>query len=188
MDAFPYLSGLTSVVLALALTRLFIGIGTAVEHRKTVRMYWVHLLWTANLFLFIVLEWWILFRWQGFTDWNFFLFLFLLLSPSVAFLLSVFLFPGSIAETDFRAHFFENRQRFFAVAALLPPLDAADTLLKGVAHFQAQGPLYVVFLSVVFGLTVVAAITKDERYHRFFAVFFCAYLIAFIFVNLNTIG
>jgi hypothetical protein len=187
MDAFVYLAGMTSIVLALGITRLFIGVGTTLEHRKTVRPYWVHMLWALNLFLFIVLEWWILFRWHTFLGWNFFVFLFLLLSPSISFLLSVMLFPGIIQETDFKQHFFQNRRWFFAVAALLPPLDAADTLLKGYAHFQAQGTIYPIFLAVVFALTILGAVLESEKYHKFFVIFFLIYLVGYIFVNLNSI-
>jgi hypothetical protein len=185
MDSFAYLYGITSVVLGLGLTRLFVGIGTAVEHRKTVSPYWVHMLWALNLFLFITLEWWIRFRWHTHQEWNFFLFIFLLLSPSISFLLSVILFPSTIADTYFKKHFYQNHRWFFSIAALLTPLDAVDTLLKGYTHFQNQGTIYPVFLSVVFILTVLAAILKSERYHQFFAIFFLLCMVGFIYVNLN---
>jgi hypothetical protein len=188
MEAFMYLSMMTSIVLGLGVTRLFVGIGTTVEHRKEVRPYGVQLLWSLNLFLFIVLEWWILFRWQDHQNWNFFLFLFLLLSPSISFLLSVILYPTKIEKTDFKQHFFKNRRWFFFLAALLPPLDAADTLLKGYAHFQAQGVIYPLFLAIVFVLTILGAILKNELYHKFFAVFFLLYIVSFIFVNLNLLS
>ena len=175
-------------MLALGLTRLFSGIGSILERRRDVKLYWVHLLWALNLFLFIVLEWWILFRWRNYQDWNFFIFGFLLLVPALSYLLAVILFPGGQGETDFKKHFYENRAWFFGLAAILPPLDAADTLLKGYAHFEAQGPIYVIFIAVVFALTALGAITRDERYHKFFSVFFLGYLLAFIIVNLNVIS
>ena len=187
MGAFAYLSGMTSIILALGITRIFTGIGTTLEKQKTIHIYWPHLLWALNLFLFISLEWWILFRWQDFERWNFFIFLFLLLSPGVSFLLAVLLFPGTIQDTDFKQHFFKNRRWFFVAAALLPPLDAADTLLKGYAHFQDQGVIYPVFLSIVFAMTVLGAIWKNELYHKIFAVFFLVYILGFIFINLNTL-
>ena len=87
-----------------------------------------------------------------------------------------------------KRHFFANRRPFFLLAALLPPLDAVDTLLKGAEHFAAQGPLYVIFLAIVFALCVVAARVRDSRFHGFFAVFFLAYLLAFIGVNLRVLG
>ena len=82
----------------------------------------------------MALNWWILFRWHTQSEWNFFLFLFILLSPTVEFLLAVLLFPEPLEHgTDFKQHFYSNHRWFFVLAALLPPLDAADTLLKGYA-------------------------------------------------------
>ncbi len=186
MDAFSYVSGLTTVVLALGIARLLVGIGRLMERRVQFNLYWVHLMWVANLFLFLSLQWWILFRWQNWTDWNFFLFVFLLASPTVAFLLSVMLFHDSVSEgTDFKLHFYNNRRWFFTLATLLPPLDFIDTYLKGYAHLVAQGAIYPVTLAIVTGLSVVGAVTSNEKYHKFFAVFFFVYMLAFIAINLN---
>jgi hypothetical protein len=187
MDTFMYLSMMTSIVLGLGVTRLFVGIGTIVEYRNKVRLYWVQLLWALNLLLFMVLEWWILFRWRDYQDWNYFLFLFLLMSPSISFLLSVILFPSNTEKTDFKQIFYGNRRWFFSMAALLMPLDAADTLLKGYAHFQAQGVIYPVSLSTVFALTVLGAIWKNETYHKCFAIIFLLYVVGFILINLNVL-
>ncbi len=70
LDAFSYVSGLTTVALALGIARLLVGVGRLMERRTQIRLYWVHLMWAANLFLFLSLQWWILFRWQSWTDWN----------------------------------------------------------------------------------------------------------------------
>ena len=188
MAFFSYFSFLSSIILALGITRLFSGIGMILERRGQVKLYWVHLLWALNLLLFMVLEWWILFRWRNQQDWNFYLYAFLLLSPAISFLLSVILFPSNQDDLNFKAHYYRNRIWFFSIAALLPPLDAADTLLKGYAHFQAQGPFYVIFLSIVFILTIFGAILQNERYHAFFSIFFLAYMLAFIGVNLNILA
>jgi hypothetical protein len=189
MNTFDYLSILTSIVLAIGITRLLSGIGTLLQNRKQVRVYWVHLLWTLNVFLFLVLNWWILFRWQGQDQWNFFLFAFLLLSPTIAFLLSVILYPEIKNETlDYKQHFYANHRWFFALAALLPPLDLIDTLLKGISHFLAQGPLYVLTIALIFALSLIAAWTKNEKYHKFFAVFFLFYLSVFISINLYVLA
>jgi len=137
--------------------------------------------------LYIVLSWWILFRWQSHEGWNFFLFIFLLLSLSVNFLLSVMLFPGAIKETDFKHYFYQNHRWFFALAAVLSVIDVADTLLKGYAHFQAQGLLYIVVVVTTFTLSIIGAVAKNEKYHKFFAVFFLLDILAFISINLNTL-
>jgi hypothetical protein len=40
----------------------------------------------------------------------------------------------------------------------------------------------------VFASTVTGSFVKREWYHRFFSVFFFAYLLAFIFSNLNALA
>lgn len=64
MDPFSCLSFLTSIVLALGVARLFTSIGMLLQHRGRVVVYWVHLVWSLNVFLFLVLDWWILYRWN----------------------------------------------------------------------------------------------------------------------------
>ncbi len=86
-----------------------------------------------------------------------------------------------------RQHYFANHRWFFTLGAVLPPADAVDTLHKGTEHFRAQGPLCVIFLAAVFIMMVIAARTRREGYHAFFAIFFLVYLIAFISVNLRVL-
>ena len=189
MDAFSYVSGLTTVVLALGIARLLVGLGKLMEHRSQYRLYWVHLMWVANIFLFLSMQWWILFRWQNWTDWNFFLFVFLLASPTVAFLLTVMLFHDAPSEhSDFKQHFFGNHRWFFALGAVLPLLDLVDTWLKGYSHLVAQGVIYPITIGLVTALSIGGALTSNEKYHKFFAVFFFVYLLAFISLNLNVLA
>ncbi len=188
METFSYLAILTSIVLGLGITRLLTGIGKLLHAHGRISVYWVHLVWSLNLFLFIVLNWWILFRWHTQTEWTFFIFLFVLLSPTVSFLLAVLLFPEPLEDgTDLKKHFYANHRPFFALATLLVPLDAMDTLLKGWDHFVAQGWIYVIFLSIMLVLNLVAAYTRSEKYHTFFSVFFLAYLMLFISINLRVL-
>lgn len=113
------------------------------------------------------------------------LFLFVLLSPSLTYLLSVLLFPDPLeAGMDLKAHFFSSHRQFFSLAMLVPLLDAADTYLKGWEHFLAQGPLYFVTIGFLCGLMGIAALTRRAWFHALFAVFFLVYLLAFITINL----
>jgi hypothetical protein len=143
-------------------------------------------MWVANVFLFLCLQWWILFRWQSWTQWNFFLFVFLISSPTIAFLLSVLLFHDPLSEhTDFKEHFYGNHRWFFALAAVLPSLDFFDTLLKGYQHLVAQGVIYPITLTLMTGLSITGAVTTNEKYHKFYSIFFFVYMIGFIGINLN---
>ncbi len=186
MNPFEYVVLLTSIVLALGITRVLGGFGAMLGHRRKHSLYWVHLVWLLNVFLWLLLNWWILFRWHQQETWTFFLFAFVLLSPIVAFLLSVLLVPEPISEgLDFKQHFYANQRAFFALAALLPPIDMTDTLLKGWAHFQAQGVVYPVAIGVWFVMMVTAAVTHSQRYHAVFSIFFLISLLVFISLNLS---
>lgn len=188
MDVFSYISIVPSIIIALGITRLLTGIGKILERRKQVKTYWVHMLWSLNLLLWMSLNWWVLFRWNAQTDWNFFLFAFLLLTPTVSFLLAVILFPDPFKETmDFKENYFEDSRWFFALAALLPLLDLLDTVLKGIPHLIAQGPIYLLTIPLISALSITAMSTKSEAYHKFFAVFFLLYICIFIVINLYSI-
>jgi hypothetical protein len=189
MDAFSYISIVPSIIIALGITRLLTGFGRILERRSKVKVYWVHLLWSLNVFLFMALNWWVIFRWEPQPTWNFPLFMFLLLTPTVSFLLTVILFPDPFHEPimNFKENYFEDHKWFFLLAALLPPLDFIDTLLKGVPHLLAQGPIYFVTIPLMTVLSVIAIATKRESYHKFYAVFFLIYISAFITINLNVL-
>jgi hypothetical protein len=101
----------------------------------------------------------------------------------------VLLFSDSFGQDiDFKQHFIANHRWFFILAALLPPLDALDTLFKGWDHFLAQGLLYPATLLILFVFSVVGALTKHERFHAFYAVFFFIYILLFIGINLSTLA
>jgi hypothetical protein len=186
MDAFSYISAVPSIIIALGLTRLLVGAGKILESRNKVKNYWVHNLWVFNLFLYMVLNWWVLFRWENQELWSFPLLMFLLLIPTVTFLQSVILFTDHFHEgSDLKKTFYSDSRWFFALAALLPPLDLLDTSLKGIPHLIAQGPIYIVTISLITALSIVGVLTKNERYHKFFAVFFLIYMSIFISINLN---
>src|SRR6267154_41952 len=149
MDPFSYLSVLISIVLALGMTRVLAGLGDMLQARSRRRIYWVHAVWIVNVFLYLVIAWWLFYRWRNQQLWTFFLFVFVLISPTILYLAAVLLFPreGSPVEsTNYKTHFYANHRAFFILMALFAPVDLIDTLLKGVPHFLAQGPQYIASL------------------------------------------
>ncbi len=190
MDPFSYLSVLISIILALGMTRVLAGVGEMLQARSRRHIYWVHVVWVVNLFLFLVVAWWIFYRWRSQQPWTFLLFVFVLLSPTILYLASMLLFPreGAVDESlNYKTHFYANHRAFFILMALFGPVDIVDTLLKGIPHFLEQGPQY--FLSTalyLIGLTT-AAITRNERFHQFYAIFFLAHTLTISFALFHTL-
>ncbi len=187
MSPFEYLSVLISIILALGMTRVLAGVGEMLQARSRRRVYWVHLIWVVNLFLYLVIAWWIFYRWRNQQPWTFFLFVFVLISPTILFLASLLLFPSESSLDqfiDYKKHYYANQRAFFAIFALFTPVDFVDSALKGMQHFLELGPQYLVSNSLYLAGLATAAITRSERYHQFYAVFF---LVQTIYISFFTI-
>lgn len=178
MDPFEYLVVLTSIVLGLAITRVIAGIGNIIQTRRRKRSYWVHIVWMVNLLLTITIVWWVAYRWRTQERWTFFLFLWLLLTPIVLYLISALIFPDTDEAqlvTDWNAYYYEHHRDIFLLYSLVFPIDLIDTALKGFTHFRAQGPFYLVTMVMWFVLLMIAAFNHRRGYHTFLAVIFLIY-------------
>ncbi len=105
------------------------------QARSRRRLYWVHAVWVVNLFLYLVVAWWIFYRWRNQQPWTFFLFIFVLISPTFLYLASIVLFPpeSSLDEfVNYKMHYYSNHRVFFVLFAVFSPVDFVDTLLKGI--------------------------------------------------------
>src|SRR2546430_1864363 len=190
MAAFEYLSVLISIILALGMTRVLGGVGEMLQARSHRRIYWVHAIWIINLFLYLVIAWWIFYRWRNQQPWTFFLFVFVLISPTVLYLASLLLFPRESdvdRAIDYKTHYYANHRAFFVLFGLFTPVDIVDSLLKGIPHFLGLGPQYIVSSSLYFAGFLTAAITRNERYHQIFAGFFLAQTIVISFLIFHTL-
>src|SRR5947199_1363883 len=185
MNAFEYISVLISIILALGMPRLLGGVGEMLQARMHRRIYWVHVVWIVNLFVYLVVAWWIFYRWRNQQSWNFYLFVFVLISPTILYLASMLLFPreSSVDElVDYKTHYYANHRAFFVIFSLFTVVDVADTLLKGIPHFLELGKLYIISSVLYFSGMVTAAITQNERYHQFYAIFFLVQTIVISFI------
>jgi hypothetical protein len=72
MDPFSYLSVLISIILALGMTRVLAGVGEMLQARSRRRLLGARRL-VVNLFLYLVVAWWIFYRWRNQQPWTFFL-------------------------------------------------------------------------------------------------------------------
>ena len=162
MDPFSYLSVLISIILAMGMTRVLAGVGEMLQARSRRRIYWVHAVWIVNLFIYLVIGWWIFYRWRNQQPWTFFLFVFVLISPTILFLASLILFPREGARDEsvnYKTHFYANHRAFFILMAVF-------LLQTG---------------------TTIAAITRNERYHQVYAIVFLLQTVIASFAIFHTL-
>jgi hypothetical protein len=190
MGAFEYLSVLISIILALGMTRVLGGVGEMLQARSRHRIYWVHVMWIVNLFLYLVIAWWIFYRWRNQQSWNFYLFVFVLISPTILYLASLLLFPREASaddSVDYKTHYYANHRAFFIIFSLFPVVDIADTLLKGIPHFLELGTPYIISTMLYFIGMATAAITQNERYHQLYAIFFLVQTVVISLILFQTL-
>src|SRR5207249_1469131 len=190
MAAFEYLSVLISIILALGMTRVVGGVGEMLHARTHRRIYWVHAIWIINLLVYLVVAWWIFYRWRNQQPWTFLLFLFVLISPTILYLASLLLFHRESdvdRAIDYKTHYYANHRAFFILFALFTRVDISDSLLKGIPHFLGLGPIYFLRNTLYFAGLTTAAITRNERYHEFYAVFFLVQTIVMRFLIFQTL-
>ena len=106
------------------------------------------------------------------------------------YLASLLLFPreGDVdLAVDYKTHYYANHRAFFILFALFTPVDIVDSLLKGIPHFLELGPQYIVSNLLYFAGLTTAAITRNERYHQVFAIFFFVQTIVISFLIFHTL-
>ena len=181
MTLFEYLGVLLSVVMGLGLTHILIGLSKTIHHRDTVRVYWVHGVWSLNVMVYIVAIWWGMFWWSHLSQWTFLEFLFVILYTVVLFLLASMLYPWDLpVDYDFEQHLMRNRGWFFGILAAAWCIDIPETLMKAESGLRGLPPSYLVWAAVHIIASVIAARTDSRPFHAFFAVFWLVWTLAYL--------
>ena len=163
MDIYMHASVLFTIILGLGVSRLLSGVARIVQHPKEYKVYWVHLLWSLFVFLYLIHFWWWEYRLQVIQQWTFPLYFFISMYAVIQYLLCVLLFPEEMA-------------------------DLADTFIKGAAYVHSLGSFYYVRTILYILLSAAAIKIKDEWFHAGFAIIATAGEIALILKYYMTIG
>jgi CheY-like chemotaxis protein len=142
-------------------------IAQAVHERKQARFDSVHMVWTAGVFLNLVLNWWVLFSWRGHEVWSFTLFLSLIVWAVALYMPVVFLYPTHKPPRESWAVVFSsNRQWFLGGFAFFAAADIWVTALRGGLF---DPPIYLPFVGHYFLLWVAGVFVDAPRYQKFLA-------------------
>ncbi len=175
MSSFEFVTVLVSVIVGLGVTHLLTGLGRAIHLRDRASLWWVHLCWTATVFLYLALHWWTLFYLNDESVWTFGVFLYILFHSVLLFMLAVLLYrPDPDGVLDLRASFEANRSWFLGVFALSAIVDLGTTAIQGNFWNPWYYPPMAISLAV---LAAVGAFVRSPRYHQFLAVSFLAWFL-----------
>lgn len=170
MSSFEYLGILVSVVMGLALTRLTASSAQSIK-RKDIRVYWVQLVWTFSVWLYVLAIWWGMVSWDFLTDWTFPLFLFIMLYATLLYVLADALYPHRMPpNTDFEEHFYSHRRWFFGLLALGAVVDVPETILKESMGLRPVPEGYSLFIAGWLGIALVGFFSSNRRVHAALAI------------------
>ena len=188
MEMFEYIVVITSIIIGLAVTDLLKGVAQLIQHPGRRPVYWVHLLWVAYMFLTAVFWWWFEYRYREIETWSFPLYFFVLVYALVIYLACALLFPRDFADyRGYRDYYYSRRRWFCGLLAAYFLIDIADTAFKGAAHFASLGMQYLVAMVTLSALSVIGAITGNERYHATFALLAFTYQVYWVLRMFQTI-
>ncbi len=188
MEMFNYVMVLASVIVGLGIAHLLQGIAGIIQHPGRERIYWVHLVWVAVIFMRAIFWWWFEFRLSETGQWSFALYLFVLVYAFLLYLTCALLFPRDLADYDgFKDYFYSRKDWFFGMNFAGIGVDVVDSLAKGLDHFQSLGPSYPIIMAVLASLFAIAMWTRSERFHAAFAVASLAYLMYYPITNFSTV-
>ena len=196
MDAsslFDYIMIPPAIVIGLALTHVLTAAGRIVHRRSgygdAIRLDWVHLIWVVHILIWIVFWWWYSYAWTSRSEWDFLIFLFLIVYSILLYVMSVILMPSDLDEvTDFSEYFMSLRKWFFGGVILLILVDFADTAVKGWEYFKSIGIGYPMLRTTMAIGSILAIYSKNRTYHGFFAVIFFVWTFLFFWLNRPTLS
>ena len=179
MDMFEYIAVLTSIIIGLGMAQLLRGVSGLIQQPDKSSVYWVHLCWVGYMFFTLVFWWWWEFRLGAIEIWTFNVYFFVVFYAFVMFLMCALLFPINLkGYKDYKDYFYSMRVWLFGLLGLTYALDWIDSLIKGHEYFMSLGPEYLITSLAQLLCSVVAMMTRNERYHAVFAICMFAYQIS----------
>ncbi|MBW4590855.1 hypothetical protein G7B40_040955 [Aetokthonos hydrillicola Thurmond2011] len=174
-----------TIVYGIIVSQFFSGWENLIRFRDKIRLYNIHLLWTILAFLFVIQNWWGLWRYKDYFSQNFICFFLILLNPIVLYLSTLFLFYkyNNEKEFDYKKFFFENQKIIFILFPLLIIKLGFDSfLLRNVEIISLENLLRIIASFLLFCVSFIPQ--KYDYFHWLFI--FIVVVLFLLFTRLFT--
>lgn len=186
MDAFSYLSVLTSIILGLGIQQVLQGYRSLILSRRRVTFYAPPLIWSVLLLMMIAQHWWASFGLVHHENWSFAGFAAVLVMTALIYMMAAVVLPDIPADQpiDLKDHYYRERPAFFGLgAATIGWSIVREYMLEG----RLPGPADLAFHLVFLSLCAMAILIRRPRLHEalagLMAVLFLIY-VAVLFARL----
>lgn len=186
MGSFEYITALLSIIIGLGITHLFVGISRLINNAEGVKIYWIHLLWSFYIFIYMISFWWFEYKFSTLNELTFQVYLFMILYAVVLFFLSVINMPYHFPE-DFKTYFYSSRKWFYTALLTTNVIDIFDSALKGSEYLSSLGTAYVIFMSITFLLLVLGTVSRKVLIQAAVVIFMNLYQLWFLLSNFKTL-
>lgn len=167
MDEFEFLAVFISIVIGLGVTHVLYGLARIIYNREQHQFSILHFLWSINILLILLLNWWIFFLWVDYPLWSFDIYLLLIGWGVSLYMLSVVLYPPDIrGDVSYDDLFERNRKWLLGTFLVVVLIDIAQTAVRG-QLFQPR--FYLPYVLHYAALAAIGIALTDRRYQIFLA-------------------
>lgn len=178
MSEFEYLSVISSLFVAFAVSEILGGWGALIRFRRQSSVYWVHLMASVLTLVMMIQWWWSNWQYKNIPV-NLFQFFINLLPAFTMVLLAQVLTPRLTEGTPFdgRAYYYENRKWMYFLAALtIVEFAVSDYVITGSSVVCIDNAIRATACLLLFSLGV----SDRERFHEVILSLVGLLLIAFM--------
>ncbi|MBP1747594.1 MAG: hypothetical protein H6Q52_133 [Deltaproteobacteria bacterium] len=165
MNKFSHLSVLITIILGLGIAQLVMGLGRLIVLRGRIILYWPVVGWIGLLLVLHILTWWTMFFLREYTEWDFFVFLIVLLQPMLLYFLTALIlstFGSGESGVNIKKNYYANVRWFFGLFVLFLCVSLIkDLCLYGRLPGITNLTVHVIFIA----LGIAAVIIQREWYH-----------------------
>ena len=188
MDAFEYISVLTSIIIGLGMAQLLLGVSRLIQHPENPRPYWVHLSWVLTMFVYSVFWWWWEFNLSVIEVWTFGAYLLVIFYAFLIFLMCALLSPVNLSGYDgFEEYYYAKRAWIFGTFLVMQFVDIGVALIKGMDYFLGLGIYFYVAEALIVILSAMAIATRNKRFHAAFVLALLTFLVFQGFLSYGSI-
>jgi hypothetical protein len=163
----------------LSVTQLLQGLSGIIQNRTRVQIYAPAVTWTILLLLVDAQAWWAMFGLRVHHPWTFLQFIIVLSETIFLYLLAALVLPRFDEEKtiDLKENYFSHSRWFFgSFMGVLIASMLKDRFLTG----YWPGGLNLVFHVIALVGSLVAATTKNDRFHRGYSYFSTAMFLGYV--------
>jgi len=131
LSLFEFLMVLVSLIIGLGLAELLPGNAITIRIKGSLKLYWIHSLFIAVIFLALLQSWWEIWGVRETPAWTFIDLSIMLGGPIGLFLISHLVFPEQLAGSDFRSLYYEQMGPVFWIVVLTV---IAPTTFRRIGH------------------------------------------------------